>query len=591
VDRSEIEFHGLWTFDPDGTRVMTCFGNMHPKGLHIDAKPIPGTGKIVYIFSPGHGGREHEGHLAIVHPRKGPDAIGENKILLEGRYRDPYPLAEDLFLVANDRSLFLVDGEGKKEEIYAVHQTGLWVHEPRPLRARAREIVIQPRVRPERSTGTLILADVAHGRNMQGVEPGDITELLVLEVLPKPINYKGYRRPTLPGSCGQEPITVGGSYFLERILGTVPVEQDGSAHFEVPANRPVFFVALDKQGMSVKRMQSFVQMMPGETTGCVGCHEHRTETPSTTKLLALDRPASSIAPIPDVPEIFDFPRDIQPILDKHCLSCHDHRERAGGVVLTGDRNEWYSQSYFTLFVKDQVSDGNNHRGNRPPRDIGSSASPLIQKIDGSHHDVQLSPHERRMVTLWIDSSAPFAGTYASLGTGMVRINKRRLNEVFAKRCADCHEGGLDSLGEPMPPKRIHDTRPFYDRMLLYNLSYPDKSKVLVAPLAKSAGGWAVAEESSQVNPDDTAAEEPHPVVFASTHDPDYRRMLAVVCEAKNELDTIRRFDMPGFRPNGDYIREMQRYGILPRNLKDTDPIDPYVVDQEYWKSFWHKPAP
>ena len=96
--------------------------------------------------------------------------------------------------------------------------------EPRP-----REPVIPPRSDPQQATGRLILQDVYAGRRMEGVSRGEIKKLLVLETLPKPINYSG----KMP------PMSFGGTYTLERVLGTVPVEPDGSAYMEAarPAQR------------------------------------------------------------------------------------------------------------------------------------------------------------------------------------------------------------------------------------------------------------------------------------------------------------------------------------------------------------------
>ncbi len=138
---------------------------------------------------------------------------------------------------------------------------------------------------PQQATGRLVLSDVYAGRRMEGVRRGEIKKLLVLETLPKPVNDSG----KMP------PMSFGGTYTLERVLGTVPVEPDGSAYFEVPALRSLFFVALDEHDNSVKRMQSFLTVMPGETTSCVGCHEQRHATPRPTPtaatLLALRRRA------------------------------------------------------------------------------------------------------------------------------------------------------------------------------------------------------------------------------------------------------------------------------------------------------------
>ena len=153
-----------------------------------------------------------------------------------------------------------------------------------------------------------------------------------------------------------EPLSYGGTFTLERVLGTVPVEEDGSAYFEVPARRSVFFVALDEDGKAVKRMQSFTSVEPGEVLGCVGCHEHRTHAPPAARSpspagRAAARRARSRRST-DVPDVFDFPRDIQPILDRHCVECHrtdqagrrrhpDRRPRADVLpqLLLADRHE------------------------------------------------------------------------------------------------------------------------------------------------------------------------------------------------------------------------------------------------------------
>jgi mono/diheme cytochrome c family protein len=368
-----------------------------------------------------------------------------------------------------------------------------------------------------------------------------------------------------------EPISLGGTFTLERILGTVPVEPDGSAYFEVPALRSLFFVALDENDLSVKRMQSFVNVMPGETTACAGCHEHRTDAVppiNMATLTAAGRRPRQIEPIRDVPEVFDFPRDIQPILDKHCVECHSGNRLDGGVTLSGDRGPWYSMAYTTLLSRSGlVSHGRDADGNKGARGIGSSASRLLQLLDGSHFDAQLTPHEVRLVRLWIDSGAVYAGTYAALGTGM--SNTRFSGAVFTKRCAGCHQKNLP--GQP-------------DR--LFNLTHPERSLALQAPLAKEAGGRGLCKTSL------TEKEAPPANVFRSTNDADYQQALAEIAGAGQRLDQRKRFDMPGFRPDRHYVREMIRYGILPETFDiETDPVDVYETDRRYWRSLWHVPRP
>jgi hypothetical protein len=142
------------------------------------------------------------------------------------------------------------------------------------------------------------------------------------------------------------------------------------------------------------------------------------------------------------------------------------------------------------------------------------------------------------------------------------------------------------------------TRPLsrYSRHRIFDLSRPDRSLVLLAPLSREVGGYAEgnpgSESHRQVQEDRNRPPEPtvHPIVFADTSDPDYRKILAHVEAAKARLDEIRRFDMPGFRPRPEYVREMQRYGVLPRQLPPDAKLDAYATDEAYWRSFWHAPA-
>ena len=589
VDRSQVDFHHLWTMNPDGTGQMVYYGNMHPGMVMIDAQPIPGTRKIVASFSPGHGQPEHAGAVTVVDPGQGPDERARARRITRGdQFRDPFPLSEDLFLVARGASVLLMDGRGGTVEAYRLPaadvRRGLQCHEPRPLRPRPRERRIPSLVDPARSTGRLLAANVAHGRNMAGVRPGQIRKLLVLESLPKPINFNG----AYPYEMSyMEPVSLGGTFALARVLGTVPVEADGSACFEVPALRSVFFVALDANGMSVKRMQSFVTVQPGETTGCVGCHERRTQvSPRRQNLAALARPASRIEPFASVPDVPDFPRDVQPILDKHCVRCHRPERREGRTDLTADRTGVYCQSYWAIIKGRLIADGRNQsRGNRKPRTIGASASRLMKLVDGSHYKAKLSDRERLILRLWIEVGAPYAGTYAAYFSGMVSV-KFPAKEMTA-RCGRCHGAGRG--GHRRQAWEGQDIRPWAHLPVefakagpapsLCNLTRPEKSLLLLAPLAKAAGGYGTC-----------GAKAAGGDVLPDTADATYRKMLAAVREAKERLERIKRFDMPQFRPNVHYLREMKRYGILPAGHGRDDPIDVYATDRAYWRSFWYRPT-
>jgi len=593
IDRSQVHYHHLWTMNPDGTGQMVFYGNMHPGTLMIDAKPIPGTDDIVAIFSPGHGRREHAGAVTIVSPKLGPDEpAAARRITQTDDYRDPYPLSRDYFLVARQDRLLLMTARGESWPIYrlpaVLAQEEVTIHEPRPVRPRRIERVIPPRTTPRETTGRLIVSDIYNGRNMEGIKPGEIKKLLVLESLPMPIHYTG----------GMDPISYGGTFTLERVVGTVPVEPDGSAYMELPALRSFFFVALDENDDSVKRMQSFLTVMPGETTSCVGCHEQRTHTPTSRSfgnLLALERSPSKIAPIADIPDVFDFPRDIQPILDKHCVACHDYDKRDGGVILAGDHGPMFSHSYYTLTYRKEFVDGRNDpKSNLAPRSIGAGASPLMKRLTGAHYGAKLSSREIKKIRYWIESGAPYPGTYAALGNGMIGgyYENQQVNtdwewpatvaagKAIERRCAGCHTGAA------VLPKNLSDERDVsfwrpdpddprlrLSRHLVFNLTRPEKALMLLAPLAQEAGGYGTCEGT----------------VFVNQDDPDYQKILAMCQAGQAHLAQIKRFDMPGFVPPAPYVREMKRYGILARDITDAVAVDGYRTDREYWRSLWYEP--
>jgi cytochrome c553 len=607
VDRSQVDYHHLWVANPDGTAQMNYFGNLHPSVVMIDAKPIPNGDKVVAIFSPGHGWREHAGPVTVLDSKGGPDAVSHAKKISDDRaYRDPWAFSEDCFLAALDGTLVVMDSQGKREEIFRLPkedlQSGMHLHEPRPVVERPRERIIPDRIQPTEASGRLVLADIYDGRNMSGLKRGEIKKLLVLETLPMPIHYTG----------GMDPISYGGTFTLERIVGTVPVESDGSAYLELPALRSFFFVALDENELSVKRMQSFLTVQPGETTSCVGCHEQRTRTPrnnlSSPNLLAVLRAPSRIESIQGVPDVIDFPRDIQPILDVLCVNCHGYEKtetggpRAGRLILSGDRGPMFSHSYYMLTVAHLFSDGRNQpRSNYEPRSLGSSASRLLKLVDGSHYRVKATPAQLRLLRLWIETGAAYPGTYAALGTGMIGgygenspvdtdfewPTTKAGATVIAKRCAGCHEdpsrllptGLSDERGVSFWQPSMDDPRLNTSRHIVFNLSRPEKSLLLLGPLAESAGGWGLCR--------DLRSKEKI-TVFADTNDADYATLRAMCQAGEDRLETIKRFDMSEFRPRKDWVREMQRYGILARS-ELSNPLDVYATEQKYWSSLWYQP--
>ncbi|MDO5553902.1 MAG: hypothetical protein Q4G68_09070 [Planctomycetia bacterium] len=589
IDRSQVHYHHLWTMNPDGTRQQVYYGNLRPGLVMLGTKPIPDSEKVVSIFSPGHGIREHSGPVAVVSPKNGPDAEDEVRIISKDIYshRDPWPFSEDAFLVAKGGELQLLRSDGREEVLYSQPQPegndGWWVHEPRPLITREREPIIADNTDPDQTTGTLILANIYDGRRMKDLPKGTVKELLVLETLPIPIHYHG----------GMGQVTYGGTFTLQRILGTVPVRPDGSASMELPAMRPVFFVALDHEGKPVKRMHSFTSVMPGETTVCIGCHESRTEAPANefdSRLfeLAREKPIPP-QPIAGIPDVFDFVRDIQPILDRHCVECHNYERRDANVDLSGTWNILMSQSYLTLTWREMFGDNRNRpQSDFAPYEIGSCASHLYELIEKEHQGVKLNDDEKKMVRFWLDSGAVYAGTYAANAHTIqdyyyespLEPDKNwpelaAMNDVLSRRCDGCH----DARDRRLPHRICGVDNGKYDPYRLFNLTAPDRAAFVRAPLSQEAGGSGICKG------------EDGKVVFESKDDPDWQKLLAVVARARHYLtDESQRFCFAEkIVPPRPYVREMIRYGILPPDHDYKTPINPYETDQRYWQSLWYTP--
>lgn len=450
---------------------------------------------------------------------------------------------------------------------------------------------------------------------MKGVKPGTVKKLLIMEDLPKSASRHGPR-----GAHG-------GHISLHRILGEVPVEADGSAAFTVPALRAVMFAALDEKGIAVKRMQNFTQAMPGEVQGCVGCHETRTDAGSSYRvlreragaLLAMKR-APSVPKKPDgVPDVYVYWRDVQPVLDRNCVRCHSTEKAAGHVILSGDLTEWRSMSYDMLYSHLQISraTGWKENGNHGSYGFGTGASALMNKLDGSHHDVKVSQRDWDVMRLWVESSAHYSGTYGTHNhfenqVGATRNAKYHENgnvggdwwfksfdqprlagelEAVAKRkCYSCH-GNMYRLGRlrreqldcnrwgkgGCPPDFLNS--PNYS-LTLFNMTRPEKSLFLAACMPKEQGGygWCTNAQGRAI------------AAFSGPDDPDYAKVRRLIAEADARQRRLGRLEYPGYRPQPYYCYWMKRFGILPQDFDiEKDPVDVYETDDRYWRSLWWTP--
>jgi hypothetical protein len=606
VDRSQVEYHHLWTMNPDGTRQEVFYGNEVSWGVHLSCRPVPNDQRVLGIYSPGHGQRDHYGHLSFFSSKYGPDdPDGLQHIQFpwgKATLADPWPLSADTILAAEPHKppRLVVVTKNTKDKKYTPHalyeikdNKQKWITQsPRPIIRRPRERIIAPSSDMTHPTGTHVVMDIYNSQNLKGIQRGDIKKLLVIETLPKAVNFSG----------GQDTLTWLGTFNLERILGTVPVEPDGSAHFELPANRPVFYVALDENNLSCRRMQSFTSLRPGETAACVGCHDSRSHSRANLgdarQTMATQRPPSKIEKIVGVPDVPEFRRDVQPVLDKYCIGCHNTTERKARLSLEGDMGTTWSISYYSLIMRHQIGDGRNGLGNQAPRSLGSSASPLLRKLEGAHHNVKASHADWLKVWAWIEAAAPFCGTYGGLRNAKQQntqagIFANQAGGVLHKRCLSCHQhdgkGPQNRLveGFDWDERRKHfkpnttgrherlvlkdDPARYFSFHALLNGTRPDHSAVLLAPLTKEAGGWGIC-----------------PNVFTSKQDGDYRLMARALVNWQRAWQKNHAFGSPTFKVNDQYVREMKRFGILAADTRAED-VDPYETDQRYWEMFHHVP--
>jgi hypothetical protein len=465
VDRNFGDAQGLWTVNPDGTNHCIYWGNntWSPGGV-IDARPIPETQNVLCVFGSCHD--RPWGALAIIDRRLGvdgrssvlrtwpasaidlvkekgpaPDVYGfDNFKQVKLKYEDPYPLNDKYFLcsrMTGDGELmgiYLIDVFGN-EILLHVEQPGCY--DPMPLGPRQRPLIIPPRRDFKNKSGYLYVIDVYQGTHMQGVKPGTVKYLRVVESPEK----RFWTHAQWGGQGVHCPAMNWHSFENKRILGIATVEEDGSAYFEVPSDKFIYFQLLDENRMMVQSMRSGTIVQSGEQTGCIGCHENRRMAlpQSPVKMpIALCRPPSKLQLRNGRPRLFSYIDEVQPVFDKHCVSCHDYgKEAAEKLNLARDRTNTFNTSYNELWRKKYIAAiGAGPSDIQKPYSWGSHASKLVKLLRAGHEDVKLTDAEFETIVTWIDLNAPYYPRYDCAYpenlTGRSPLNNqqiRRLSEL------------------------------------------------------------------------------------------------------------------------------------------------------------------
>jgi len=442
VDRSAANFHGLWTANPDGSGPVALFGNYT---MRINAcyqpRAIPNSQKLIFLAGAHHA--DVGGSLVLLDPQRvgldpdtGQDSLEAIEVLTpevcfpeapgwpNSYFHSPWPLSEDYYLVSfsldplpgmgpkvkqdTETGLYYFDRFGNMELLY--RNKGISSMYPIPLEARPMPPVVPSTLDEDLGDeGEFLLSNVRES-HFPMPEGRHIVALRVFQVLPKSRTHVA-NEPRI-GHANAE--------SARMLLGTVPVETDGSAYFRAPARKPLYFQAVEETGRAVQSMRSVTYLQPGERRGCVGCHEQRQQLNSTrgARTLAMRRAPSRIEPGPPGTRPFSFPQLVQGLLDKHCVRCHDGSSGAhkSPIVLTGEPAGPFTKSYVSLkpYVRWYEWGGASIEPiiTRPGR-IGADVSPLSRIIADQLHNahVRLSRAEMQRLNIWLDGNVPFYGRY------------------------------------------------------------------------------------------------------------------------------------------------------------------------------------
>lgn len=436
---ARILFHA----NPDGTNQTEYYGSgSYWPGSMFFAKPIPDhPSKFVAItgghhelprmgdlvlFDPARGRREAEGAIQRI-PGRGRTV---EPVMLDlpiernwPKFLHPIPLDENFFLVSAKPSpekpwgIYLVD---TFDNIVLIHEeAGYAFFEPQPIARREHPPIIPDRIDPTRDDAEIFIADIYAGEGLAGVPRGSVKSLRIFSYQ---FSYQ---------NMGAEPYSIGmdGPWDPRRILGTVPVFDDGSAYFKVPAYMPISIQPLDAEGKAIQLMRSWITAMPGETVSCAGCHEKQNTVVSSIKTKASNSLPLEVTPWYGPIRGFSFSREVQPVLDRYCTPCHhqgnEHEpplasfeETPPKPLIDGgsyiNQKSRFSQSYYHLrrYVRASTKEGTMQVPR--PWEYHADTTRLVQLLNQGHHGVELDAEAWDRLITWIDLNAPFHGNWRDI---------------------------------------------------------------------------------------------------------------------------------------------------------------------------------
>ena len=442
VDRDTNIAHHIWSCFPDGRDPRSFHGNYPLRRetrpwMEMSIRAIPGSHKYVATAAAHHG--HAFGSLVMIDQRINDDREASQLTRLTPDvpfpeaerhirpikdcmvYATPWPLSEADYLCVYDRDaknhgIYWIDRFGNRELIY--RDPKIACQSPIPLRARSRPPVLPTQTRQSQATIAQAGSGAKETIAVMNVYDSDfewpagtrVAALRIVQALPK---------TTAPPN--QPRIGIANQTNARAVLGTVPVEADGSAYFEAPVGKAIYFQALDEHGMAIQSMRSATYVHPGEQMTCVGCHEPKprlARTPGTMPT-AMQRAPSPIRADVDGSNPFNYVRLVQPVLDRNCVECHQAEEALDLRGVVEGQHGW-TRSYtnlaetygFYFHVSNGAINTGVHGGSRTiPGKFGARASALLQYTGPEHHGVKLSQEDLHRLVLWLDCNSEFYGSY------------------------------------------------------------------------------------------------------------------------------------------------------------------------------------
>jgi formylglycine-generating enzyme required for sulfatase activity len=517
----------LFTMNPDGTSQFAYLGgSSYWPNSFFYARPIPGHPSKVVAVIGGHHDHPRMGELVLFDPQLGRregqpvvqripgfgekvEPVISDGLTLESwpKFLHPWPLDEKNFLVSCKPSskaawgIYLAD---VFDNLVLLKETpGFALMEPIPLRQTKRPPVIPERVNTERDDALVVLQNIYEGDGLKGVPVGSVKSLRIFAY-----HYAYQGMGGLLGVVGMD-----GPWDVKRILGTVPVEPDGSARFHVPANMPISLQPLDSQSRAIQLMRSWTTAMPGETLQCTGCHDRRNMAPPAKISQAMKNLPSEITPWYGPARGFSYAREVQPVIDQHCVSCHNGQKGESVAHIPDLRGtelieDWDSVTpgnggYTKTAGKFSVGYAALHRYvRRPgiesefhvlePMEFHADTTQLVQLLRKGHHGVELSSEAWDRLITWIDLNCPFHGTWgeAIASPGGQRDRRRELLKKYANLSDDPEKvpnvASLKSVGDARPE---HKTKAPVSRKIPHVQDWPFTKVEAKQLQSKSGSKW------------------------------------------------------------------------------------------------------